>query len=62
MALGSRFKKLRGGATGGAEFSEGQGKLDSLRRLDCQGRPCFSANVLFLWQYCYKLFLSLYIF
>ena len=42
---------IRGGE--GAEFSEGQGELNSQRRLDSRGLPCFSANVLFLWQHCY---------
>ena len=56
---GVRFQKLKGDIypegfeyleeQGGAKFSEG----------DSGGLQCFSATMLFLWQHCYKLFISL---
>ena len=53
-ALGARFQKLREELYyQGAESSKGQGELKSQRGLDSRGLPCFSANVLFLWQHCY---------
>ena len=57
MTLEARFQKLRGG-----QFSEGQGGGKFSEGLDPGGLPCFSANVLFLWQYCYQLFISLCLF
>ena len=55
MNLGARFQKLREGSyyQGGLNSQRGRGKLNSQRGLDSQGVPCFSANVLFLWQHCY---------
>ena len=55
MNLGARFQKLREGSyyQGGLNSQRGRGKLNSQRGLDSQGLPCFSANVLFLWQHCY---------
>ena len=63
MVLGARFQKLRGDLTiRGVGLSEWQGELNSQRRLDSGGLLCFSANVLFMWQHCYKLFISLLVF
>ena len=50
MALGARFQKLRGDLTI-------RGELNPQRGLYSGGLLCFSANVLFLWEHCYKLLL-----
>ena len=43
----------------GLNSQMGSGKVNSQRGLDSRGLPCFCANVSFLWQHCYKLFISL---
>ena len=58
MALGARFQKLRGAPTivGGWEWlnsQRGRRELNSQSGLDSQGLPCFSENMLFMWQHCY---------
>ena len=53
----ARFQKLGGGG-----FSEGHWELNSQNELNSGGLPCFSGNVLFLWQHCYQLLTSLCIF
>ena len=56
MALGARFQKLRGETyyQWGLNSKRGRVELTSQKGgPDSQGLPCFSANVLFLWQHCY---------
>ena len=61
MALGARFQKLRRDLTIRRRLNSqrGRGELNSQRELDSGGLPCFSATMLFLWQHCYKVFISL---
>ena len=54
MVLGARFQKLRGGLlSGGLNSQGGRGTVNSQRGLDSPRLPCFSVNVLFMWQHCY---------
>ena len=55
LALGARFQKLREGAyyQGRLNSQMDRGELNSQRGLDSRRLPCFSVNVLFLWQHCY---------
>ena len=64
MVLRARFPKLKGEPyyQWGLNSKRGRGELNSQRGADSQGLPRFSANVLCLWQHCYKLFISLCIF
>ena len=55
MTLGLDFKSWGG-------FSEGHWELNSQNELNSGGQPCFSGNVLFLWQHYYQLLTSLCIF
>ena len=50
MALGARVQKLRRDLlSGGAEFSEGQGRAKFSESAKFLRATMFSANVLFLW-------------
>ena len=55
MALGATFQNLRGGSLIRGELNShrGRGELNSQSGLDSCVLPCFSAIVVFLWQYCY---------